>query len=263
MSLQDYKSKEKEILVSLISTDISDTKWISTIIESYIYSFLEAKFVFDGEIFTENCILRDGKCHGEFTLYDNNGNLRNKGMFEYGKKVGEWFWWHSNGKLLSQVTYIDDKIPDGDNIKFDQNGNINFIARFVNGKFNGPCKEYYPNGTLKSWGELIDNKKHGIYKEYFENGQLAFKSEYSNDCIIQKIKYWPSEIDTIPVKHEQFNYINSENIDCFTWNNQGNMTHRYHKNKGNLHGELEIWNDDGILIQHVIFDNNILIQTII
>lgn len=276
MSLIDFHSKDKEVISSIINNGLADVKWISTIIESYIYSFADPNLVFDDENYTQNCLLRNGEYHGEYTLRDEEGNLRNKGMCEYGKKVGLWTWWHANGKLLQQVYYVDDKIEDGDSVTFDQDGHVILMVRFQNGKMNGLVKEFYASGQLKGCGNMLDGKKHGIYKQYFENGQVSSKTEYDHDYGRQRITYHPSEVDTEPMKHEQFNYnlqndpetgAKQENVDCFIWNPQGRLLKKYHvrnsKRQSKRHGDYQVWNDDGILIHHVIFDDDVLTQTIV
>jgi len=189
MSLIDFHSKEKEVLSKevLPKNYLADVRWLSTIIESYIYSFADSNLVFDNEPYTQNCVLRYQECHGEYTLRDKEGNLRNKGMCEYGKKVGLWTWWHSNGKLLQQVSYVDDQIEDGDSVKFDQDGHIILMARHQNGKMNGLVKEFYASGQLKKCGNMVDGKKHGTYKQYLENGDLAAHVIFENDVLIQTI----------------------------------------------------------------------------
>ena len=48
---------------------------------------------------------------------------------------------------------------------------------FVNGKKEGPAREYYANGNLKSDANFSNDMQVGIQKWYYENGQI--KSEYN------------------------------------------------------------------------------------
>lgn len=51
---------------------------------------------------------KDGKVHGDWMAYDEQGNKTSKATYESGVKTGTWFFWQ--GEKLQQVDYSDSKI---------------------------------------------------------------------------------------------------------------------------------------------------------
>ena len=52
---------------------------------------------------------RNGKRHGPWVTYFENGQLMYKGTFKDHKKDGLWFRYNKNGQLLSEGLFLDDK----------------------------------------------------------------------------------------------------------------------------------------------------------
>lgn len=50
----------------------------------------------------------DGKVHGEWISYDQQGNKSAMGQYELGEKVGKWFFW--TAEELNEVTYQNSRI---------------------------------------------------------------------------------------------------------------------------------------------------------
>ena len=48
---------------------------------------------------------KNGKQHGPFVRYHENGQLSSKGTFKEGKRDGPFVWYHDNGQLLEKATY--------------------------------------------------------------------------------------------------------------------------------------------------------------
>lgn len=62
----------------------------------------------NGEVQQTGAFDINGKLHGEWKSFDNNGNKVAIGNYDSGKKVGKWFFWE--GDSLKEVDYIDSKI---------------------------------------------------------------------------------------------------------------------------------------------------------
>ena len=61
----------------------------------------------NGQISQEG-FYKDGKVHGEWKAYDENGNKIALGEYNQGKKTGKWFFW--NEKSLNEVDYSDSRV---------------------------------------------------------------------------------------------------------------------------------------------------------
>jgi len=51
---------------------------------------------------------KDGKLHGEWTMYTEDGEKQAIAQYQNGEKVGKWFFW--NDDQLTEVDYSDSKI---------------------------------------------------------------------------------------------------------------------------------------------------------
>tara|TARA_R110000823_G_scaffold61753_1_gene146954 strand:- start:214 stop:699 length:486 start_codon:yes stop_codon:yes gene_type:complete len=78
---------------------------------------------------------KDGKEHGPFEAYHENGQLQEKQTYKDGKRHGpyEKYVYHENGQLSGKVTFKDDKR-------------------------HGPTEWYYKNGQLEWKGTYKDGK---------------------------------------------------------------------------------------------------------
>jgi len=50
--------------------------------------------------FLQVCKYKNGRLHGRYFAYDNQGVLREKGKYKYGNKIGVWYLYDCNGQVL-------------------------------------------------------------------------------------------------------------------------------------------------------------------
>ncbi|WP_438964568.1 toxin-antitoxin system YwqK family antitoxin [Winogradskyella sp.] len=62
----------------------------------------------NGEVQQTGAFDNNGKLHGVWKSYDNDGKKLSIGTYENGRKVGKWLFW--NGDSLKEVEFIDSKI---------------------------------------------------------------------------------------------------------------------------------------------------------
>jgi hypothetical protein len=79
--------------------------------------------------------IKDGKEHGPWVTYWDNGQLRTKGTYKDEKRDGPWVTYWFNGQLRTKGTYKD-------------------------GKRDGPWVRYWDNGTV--WSALTGTYKNGV-----------------------------------------------------------------------------------------------------
>ena len=139
--LIDFKSPEKEILLTIFKELPMMDIWIASIIESYIYSWKEERY--------------------------ENGSLMCRYLTRFEKLEGEYKEWYGgtdqqgcNGQIWVQTTYKDDK-REGEYKQWWSNGQLELQTTYKNGNENGECKiwdesgnliinNFYINGTLKN-----------------------------------------------------------------------------------------------------------------
>ena len=52
---------------------------------------------------------KDGKIHGPYVVYYDNGQLSSKAPYKDGKQHGPWLWYDKSGKLRSKENYKNGK----------------------------------------------------------------------------------------------------------------------------------------------------------
>ncbi|HKK67924.1 MAG TPA: hypothetical protein VJ946_06915, partial [Bacteroidales bacterium] len=65
---------------------------------------------------TVKCHSSDGRLHGEYNAYYENGQKRVSGLFAYGQRTGEWKVWDENGNLAESRKYTNNLMyqPSGE-----------------------------------------------------------------------------------------------------------------------------------------------------
>lgn len=124
-----------------------------------------------------------------------------------GLKQGLWKFFYSDGTLMEEVTYLNDK-KNGFLKRYDENGVLVKIEKYVNDVLQTDVpelkeyeirKDYYSNGQIKVEGSYFNNKPDGIRREYDEEGNIIkgyiffdgiLKAEGIIDANGKKQGYW-------------------------------------------------------------------------
>ena len=249
--------------ISYYNTGIkrSEGKWKNNKLDStwIFYDFL-------GDT-TEKIDYYEGNKNGFQLVYfkeeENKNKVRAKELFVTGKRNGKSYYYHTNGNVHLEISYLDDK-KHGLSYEYNKEGEIISIIRYrynekiVHEQINryneknqkeGVWKDFYENGQVKEEKNYKEDKLHGIYKHFNEKGDL-----------LQIVQYKEGNIDTADT---------SVNIDIDikeTYDNNGNKifegsykgitpigVHRTFNEKGkviksityNINGEIE---SEGIVL---------------
>lgn len=71
-------------------------------------TLIKATYYFENGTVQQQGFYKDGKPHGEWIAYNNQGKKIALGQYNAGVKVGKWFFW--NQDILSEVDYNDSRI---------------------------------------------------------------------------------------------------------------------------------------------------------
>ncbi|GAB2647699.1 toxin-antitoxin system YwqK family antitoxin [Vibrio panuliri] len=86
--------------------------------------------------------------------------------------VGIFKYYHRNGNL-SQIIHLNDKgQTEGTTSYFDENGQLQAQANFVNGLKSGESTTYYESGLLESRVNYVDGKLQGSKLEYHDSADV-------------------------------------------------------------------------------------------
>ena len=109
--------------------------------------------------------------------YYSNGQKKERKELKDGKRHGNRTLWHENGQVNAEVNYIDDK-AEGKVTTWYANGQLEYDMNYQNGELFGTYKRFYPNGINWESVELLIFKRN--YPSPFnkwKNGQAYLWDE--------------------------------------------------------------------------------------
>ena len=114
---------------SILGETMSDLIW-----NNGLYYKKGSKNPFDGIVTGEiNGSFNNGKKHGKWTRYYNNGKVFSISNYYLGVKNGSFITFSKNGQYIEKGKYKNN-LEDGLWLRFFENGKINYKGKFVNGK---------------------------------------------------------------------------------------------------------------------------------
>ena len=132
---------------------------------------------------------KDGKRHGRYKKYYENGQLHEEGQFKEGKKHGLSKSYWENGRFETEVHWVDGK-SHGPWKYHEKDGHLKITGFFKEGKRNGPERWYFKSGQISWEGHYKNDKLHGPTKGYFENGKLEAEYHHIDGKIHGELKFY-------------------------------------------------------------------------
>ncbi len=87
------------------------------------------------------------------------------------QKQGAYTRFYASGAKYEEGTFVKDSL-DGERKFYLENGKIQNIETFKNGRYEGVYKAFYKDGTLEQEGQYVNDEMSGEWKTYYKNGQL-------------------------------------------------------------------------------------------
>lgn len=97
--------------------------------------------------------VKDGYKHGEFKLYDIDGNILMDGQLDSNRNVGKWQYFYEDGTVESEGNFKYDH-PDG------------------------KWTWYYSDGQMKEEGLYSNGTRIGIWRQYTTDGKIYNQKNY-------------------------------------------------------------------------------------
>lgn len=122
---------------------------------------------------------------GEFKYYHANGKLKHVGRYSENKGIGTHYWYFDNGKLEVIENYSKGKL-NGKYKEYNNNGNLSTDTYFENGIQNGYTKYYHEDGSLHSEGLFKNGYRDSSWKYYDEQGNLLGTKVFKTEFVIEE-----------------------------------------------------------------------------
>jgi len=136
------------------------------------------------------CSGGDGPVEGEAILTTNwhdrdADNKQSEGDLVYGRKVGDWTWWHPNRQVAVRGSFV---LLERDGVQVSEeageweewhpNGQKKSERNWVGGLAEGPVLEWYDNGKLSRESVYVKGRAEGEATTYYPGGEVSGKSLY-------------------------------------------------------------------------------------
>ena len=103
--------KRTVFLLSFFLIALSSYSQNKEVVHNKDTDLLEVTFYHDnGQISQTGSYTLDGKLHGNWLSFDQEGKKITSANYDHGKKVGKWFYW--NNETLKEVDYMNNAIVD-------------------------------------------------------------------------------------------------------------------------------------------------------
>lgn len=221
--------------------------------------FSEQGDVINSRIFKDGYVVAEGIMdnknleQGLWKEYHTNGQLKSQGEYKDGKRIGEWVFYHPNGKLEQKGKYDKKGRAQGEWKWYYETGNLLREEIYVDDQLEGPMTEYSDSGQVITKGEYMEGLKEGawVYEmgDYREEGKYRadkrdgmWKHYYTNT---NKIRFEGNFVDGNPDgKHEYY------------WPN-GKTKEKGKYIVGRKEGDWEYFNEDGILQLTITYKDDV------
>jgi len=139
----------------------------------------EETYYFSNGAISSHSWYKNNALEGESVEYFFCGAVRSITHYHAGKEEGKKinFTIHGDSSLLENYSAGQQQ---GEVRSWDD-GKINIITYYKDGKLEGPYKKYYNSGVLKTEGAYHAGNQEGDWKQYHPNGQLKSTQHFVND----------------------------------------------------------------------------------
>ena len=132
------------------------------------------------------CRKVDGKLHGEWKAYAEDGRLLHEGHYDHDVPEGPTIAYYPNGNKFCEAPFRNGKI-NGQVFLWFEDGTIAETALYVDGVMSGRAAAYYPSGTLRCETDFLQGNRHGLEQTYLPDGRLYKVQEWKNDQLINEL----------------------------------------------------------------------------
>jgi antitoxin component YwqK of YwqJK toxin-antitoxin module len=154
--------------------------------------------------------------NGSYKAYYNSDQLKEKGIFCLGLKVGEWVKWFENGKI-EERSFWKKGLLHRDFIAYDESGIVIKNFKYKNGILKGNCfqikndslimESFYKNGKLTKESKRKNNNTSEVFifsdncdttkAIYYSKDHIQRINKYNNGQLYKTIKYSNRKLDEV------------------------------------------------------------------
>ncbi len=111
------------------------------------------------------------------TIYYDSGTKMSEGDMWDGLEMGQWTSWHENGNIQSIGYYLEGR-KDSLWQWYDEVGILTGSGMYDKDVEHGTWMHYYPGGVVSDSGSYLEGLQEGLWKYFHENGSLKYAVHY-------------------------------------------------------------------------------------
>jgi len=201
------------------------SEWDSIFLSYEARNYGVSQLLYENRKLKEEVSWENKKRHGWSKTWHQNGVLKSQQFFINGEAKDVVKTWDENGELMNGIEQL-----------FYDNGVLESLSTYKDGKLNGVCMRWYDNGFLKWKGHYTEGKAEGRFTEYDEIGYIISQAHYNNDHFDGERVEW--------LGHEVGDIIRSIE----------------HYKDGKLDGKQTLYDEEGKNPSHTWYKNGIRIK---
>jgi antitoxin component YwqK of YwqJK toxin-antitoxin module len=126
---------------------------------------------------------RDGKPHGPFVFFYDDGVVRARAAFDHGALNGRFTEYWENGVERFTVLVKDGKF-EGPLVNHFPDGKIDRIATYQNDILDGPYEQRRADGSMQMKGQYLDGEQTGTWTYWRKPGAKPERYEFSRGKVL-------------------------------------------------------------------------------
>jgi antitoxin component YwqK of YwqJK toxin-antitoxin module len=211
----------------------------------------------NSQIFKGGVLISDGIYdekgfqQGPWKEYYLTGELKSEGVYENGKRIGLWKYYHQNKKIEQIGKFNKKGKPDGDWKWYFESGNILREETFINGLPEGEMREYDDSGAVVTKGNYIEGEKDGFW--FLQDGDEREEGKYRGSL---KDDLWKYFYSNGKVSHQGKYTEGLENGKHTYYYDNGRVMQEGEFIMGNKEGNWRKYDREGALVTTILFRDN-------
>lgn len=121
-------------------------------------------------------IYQAGKKYGNFSFYYPSGTLKVKGEFVNDLPVGTWRFFYENGQAWQTLEFL---LDDYKVLSYHDRSDVQKVKR-GNGRYEGSIYSYAYGDTLYVDGQVEEGLKDGVWVYYDDEGNIIYEEKYAD-----------------------------------------------------------------------------------
>ncbi|SQI36072.1 MORN repeat variant [Leminorella richardii] len=196
---------------------------------------------------------QNGKVHGEFVFYNENGTLAEKRQYILGNNVTKYgIVYGPEGQILERYSYSNSGRKEGAWVKYYPDGTLKERENYANGTQIGSSENYWPNGKIKL-KYIYKNGRRVAETQWYESGQKKSESFYNDKY--QNVGTHKSWYENGKLHSDYRYYANGRRASTALWNSDGHPSSRDVYSPKGEHRSSESWFVNGKLRSRTVYKN--------